>query len=195
VQLREAVIAAERDARREGASMRTIEAGTLRLEPQVEAHAEEMFAVLCDPAIYTWENAPPPSLAWLRERFRKLESRTSADGTEQWLNWVVRIPPRTPIGYVQATVRADGSAAIAYEFASAYWGRGLAQGAARAMMHELAQRYGVTRFVAIAKHANLRSARLLERLGFAVARAQTWAEWNAGPDEIVMAYSTAREAQ
>ena len=175
--------------------MRTIESGTLTLEPQVEAHAEEMFAVLCDPAIYTWENEPPPSLEWLRERYRRLESRCSADGAEQWLNWVVRIPPRMPIGYVQATVRADGSAAIAYEFASTYWGRGLAQGAARAMMRELAQSYGVTRFVAIAKQVNLRSARLLERLGFAPARPQTYAEWSAGPDEIVMAYSTATEVQ
>jgi hypothetical protein len=51
-----------------------------------------MFAVLCDPAIYEFENEPPPSVEWLRARFAKLESRRSPDGEEQWLNWVVRLP-------------------------------------------------------------------------------------------------------
>ena len=96
-------------------SMRTIEAGALTLVPQTREHAEEMFAVLGDPAIYTYENAPPPSVEWLRARFEKLESRQSADGAEQWLNWVIRLAGNGLIGYVQATVRRDGSAAIAYE--------------------------------------------------------------------------------
>jgi len=41
--------------------MRVIQTGNLTLEPQTAAHAEEMFAVLSDPAIYT--------------RFTKPESR------------------------------------------------------------------------------------------------------------------------
>lgn len=72
--------------------MRCLVAGEVTLEPQVAAHAEEMFAVLSDPAIYTHENQPPPSLEWLRERFRRLETRRSADGRERWLNWVIRMP-------------------------------------------------------------------------------------------------------
>ncbi len=62
-------------------SMRTIEAGPLTLVPQTRAHAEEMFAVLSDPAIYTYENAPPPSLEWLRESIRK--ARVPAIGGRQ----------------------------------------------------------------------------------------------------------------
>jgi hypothetical protein len=84
--------------------MRAITAGVLSLEPQTVRHANEMFAVLGDPAIYEFENQPPASLEWLRTRFGKLESRRSADGTEQWLNWVVRIAGGGLIGYVQATV-------------------------------------------------------------------------------------------
>ena len=91
--------------------MRVIETPTLTLEPQVAAHADEMFAVLCDPAIYEHESAPPPSIEWLRERYRRLETRCSADGREEWLNWVIRLPSCEPIGYVQATVHADGRAA------------------------------------------------------------------------------------
>src|SRR5437879_10120533 len=55
--------------------MHVIETGSLKLEPQTAAHAEQMFAVLSDPAIYEHENEPPPSLEWLRARFAQLESR------------------------------------------------------------------------------------------------------------------------
>jgi RimJ/RimL family protein N-acetyltransferase len=149
--------------------MRAIDDGVLSLEPQTVEHAEEMFAVLSDPAIYEYENQPPASVEWLRTRFGKLESRRSADGTEQWLNWVVRSAEGGLIGYVQATVRADGSAAIAYELSSAHWGRGLGRRAVAAMLVELVARYRVTAFDAVAKQQNWRSLRLLERLGFAPA--------------------------
>lgn len=125
--------------------MRAIETGSLTLEPQLAAHADEMFVVLSDPAIYEYENEPPRSRDWLRERFTRLESRRSADGRQQWLNWVIRLPTSELIGYVQATVHGDGSAGIAYELSSAYWGRGHARRAVEAMIAELAERYGVHR--------------------------------------------------
>jgi len=166
--------------------MRHIDAGLLSLEPQTVQHADEMFAVLGDPAIYEFENQPPASLEWLRTRFGKLESRRSADGTEQWLNWVVRIAGSGLIGYVQATVRSDGSAAIAYELSSAHWGRGLARQAVEAMLVELAARYRVTTFIAVAKQKNFRSLRLLERLGFAPADPGRRAPGEIEPDEVLL---------
>jgi len=42
--------------------MRVIETPSLTLVPQTVAHAEEMFVILSDPAIYEYENEPPPSL-------------------------------------------------------------------------------------------------------------------------------------
>ena len=71
--------------------MRTLNTPLCTLEPQVAAHAPEMFTVLSDPAIYEFENAAPSSEAWLAERFAKQESRISKDGTQHWLNWVVRL--------------------------------------------------------------------------------------------------------
>ena len=150
--------------------MRIVETAGLTLEPQTAAHADAMFVVLSDPAIYEHENEPPRSLEWLRTRFAKLETRTSADGRDQWLNWVIRLRTDDLIGYVQATVHPDGRAAIAYELASAYWGRGLAHEAVGAMMNELVERYGVRSFLAVLKRTNRRSVRLLERLGFSLAR-------------------------
>jgi ribosomal-protein-alanine N-acetyltransferase len=166
--------------------MRTIVADGLRLEPQTAAHAEEMFEVLSDPAIYQYENQPPASLQWLRERFAKLESRRSADGSEHWLNWVVRLPNSEAAGYVQATVYADRRAAIAYELASAYWGRGLARRAVQAMIGELVDRYGVRMLTAVLKRENGSSLRLLERLGFSLASAESHAVRKVDADEVLM---------
>lgn len=147
--------------------MNTLTTARLVLEPQVAAHAEALFAVLGDPAIYEFENAPPRSLEWLRERYAFLERRASHDGSEQWLNWIVRIVSSEPIGYVQATITREGRAGIAYEFASAHWGQGYASEAVTAMIGELASHYGVHTLTAVLKVANHRSLRLLERLGFA----------------------------
>lgn len=164
-------------------TMHPIDSGDFVLEPQVVAHAEPIFAVLADPAIYAHENAPPPSVDWLRDRFRRLESRRSADGHELWLNWVIRLPDGRLAGYVQATVLADGSAGIAYELNSAHWGRGLGTRAVRAMAGELAARYGVRRLTAVFKRSNARSRRLLERLGFVAAPDELRAGHDVGPDE------------
>ena len=166
--------------------MRALQTPRLLLEPQLVQHTDEMFAVLGDPAIYEYENAPPASLELLRERFTKLESRRSRDGREQWLNWVLRQHGGGLIGYVQATVRADGNAFIAYELASAAWGRGLGSEAVAAMCDELTTQYGVHTLLAIFKRANHRSRRLLERLGFGTADAAILQGAELEPDEALM---------
>ena len=166
--------------------MRVITTDTLTLEPQTAAHAEEMFVVLSDPAIYEYENEPPRSLEWLRTRFTKLETRLSVDGNEQWLNWVIRLPTSEIIGYVQATVLREGRAAIAYELSSAYWGRGLARQAVDAMMAELVEHYGVRSFSAVLKRENLRSMRMLERLGFSLDSPEQHATHQVDVGEVLM---------
>jgi RimJ/RimL family protein N-acetyltransferase len=168
--------------------MNVIEANGVRLEPQVAAHAAEMFVVLSDPAIYEFENEPPASLEWLRTRFTKLETRLSGDGKEQWFNWVIRLPGSGLIGYVQATLTAEGDATIAYELSSPYWGRGLAHEAVRAMISELQSHYRARRLFAVFKRANFRSRRLLERLGFTPGTPQQYVEQQVEPDEDLMSH-------
>jgi ribosomal-protein-alanine N-acetyltransferase len=146
--------------------MNRITAGSLILEPQIAAHAAEMFDVLSDPAIYEFENAPPRSAAWLTDRFARLESRISPDGAEQWLNWVVRLPTGALAGYVQATIAADRTAHIAYELASGFWRQGIGSAAVSGMLAELGATYGVCTFVATLKSRNYRSLALLRALGF-----------------------------
>ncbi len=80
--------------------MRTLEADGLVLEPLTVAHAEAMFALLSDPALYRYiDEAPPADVDHLRARYARLERRESADGRQRWLNWVVRAPGQPPLGY------------------------------------------------------------------------------------------------
>lgn len=166
--------------------MQAVDTDFFSLVPQTAEHAEEMFALLCDPAIYEYENDPPPSLEWLRTRLSRLESRRSPDGQEQWLNWVIRMPTSELVGYVQATVSPTGRADIAYVLASAYWGRGLARKAVEAMICELVEHYPVRNLVAVLKRKNLRSMRLLERLGFSQAAPDQHLEHTLDDAEVLM---------
>lgn len=67
-----------------GVPARIVVATRCVLEPLVAAHAQEMFGVLSDPAIYEFENQPPVSEEWLASRFRRLESRRSTERGGSW---------------------------------------------------------------------------------------------------------------
>jgi RimJ/RimL family protein N-acetyltransferase len=167
--------------------MQSLRTPRLTLEPQTADHAVPMFELLCDPALYEFEGAPPASVEWLRARFLRLESRRSPDGSQAWVNWVLRLRSSGGlVGYVQATVHADATADIAYVLASRHWGRGLACEAVVAMLQELQTRHQVTQFSAVLKQANHRSMRLLQRLGFAPAPAQAKAARELEADELLM---------
>ena len=153
--------------------MDTLVTAGLTLEPLVAGHAEAMFEVLSDPELYRYlEHGPPASLDHLRGVYEQLEARVSPDGSQLWLNWVVRPQGGAPVGFVQATV-SGADAWIAYVLAAACWGRGYAFQATRAVMDHLSATCGVLRFLATVEAENERSVRLLRRLGF---RAATEAE-------------------
>ena len=166
--------------------MRTLVATSFVLEPLVAAHAREMFEVLSDPAIYEFENSPPSSAEWLEERYRRLEQRGPASGSEKWLNWVIRLPNGQPAGYIQATVLQGNTSLVAYELNSRYWRQGLAFSAVQTMLEELSGRYRVQTFVAVLKATNYRSSGLLRKLGFAPASDQLATMFKDEPDELVM---------
>jgi len=166
--------------------LRTLNAGLLVLEPQLESHAAEMFGVLSDPAIYEFESEPPPSVAALRQRYALLESRVSPDGTERWLNWVVRLPGGELAGFMQATVLVGGRAYVAYELASRFWRQGIASTALGAVLQELASHYGVRDAFAVLKAINHRSLGLLAKLGFKSLPPAARAPWAQQTDEVTL---------
>ena len=166
--------------------MRTLHSPRCTLEPEVVAHAEEMFVVLSDPAIYEFEGEPPPSVERLANGLARRESRMSPDGTQQWLNWVVRLPTGELTGYAQATVLASGASYVGYEFASRFWRQGLGTAAIGTMLDELASRYAVHTFVAVLKSRNFRSMGLLVKLGFVPATPEQAALYGFEVDESVL---------
>lgn len=144
------------------------------LEPRTTAHAEELFEVLAEPALYRYlDESAPASVDALRSRLARSESRRSPDGSERWLNWVVRDDRNRPAGFVQATVRADGTALVAYLLGSAHQGRGLGQAALSRMLDLLAQAHAVDTFHAVIDRRNEPSVRLVRRVGFVAASAES----------------------
>jgi ribosomal-protein-alanine N-acetyltransferase len=166
--------------------MRTLITSVCTLEPQVEAHAPEMFVVLSDPAIYEFEGQPPPSVEALAAGYRRSETRLSPDGTEILLNWVVRVTGGDLTGYVQAAVMQDGCSYVGYDFSSRYWRQGIATAALGAVFEELRNQYGVNRLVAVLKTSNYRSMGLLRRLSFVEAPHDSWDRFAPESDETVL---------
>lgn len=147
--------------------MQTLVTPALTLEPLLASHAEEMFEVLSDEAIYQYlDYEAPVSADHLRTVYQRLEARRSPDGQQVWLNWVIRPLNRALVGYVQATVAAERSAYVAYVLGSSHWGHGYAHGALQAMLEHVTSAYSAQRFLATVEAGNQRSIRLLERLGF-----------------------------
>ena len=140
----------------------------LVLEPIGVRHAESLFDVLQDPTLYTFvPTEPPGSVAQLEARYAVLARRRSPDGLEVWLNWALRLTSAgSYVGTVQATVRPDRTALLAYELGAPYRGAGSASEACRTVLSELADSFGVGEVLAYVDTRNERSYRLLERLGF-----------------------------
>jgi RimJ/RimL family protein N-acetyltransferase len=123
--------------------LRSIEAGLttprLSLAPLTVADADEMAGVLAGPELYTFIGGEPPDAGGLRERYAVLVRGHSADGLEDWFNWVVRLrhggAAGAAVGYVQATVTEAGSRAeIAWVVGTPWQRQGYAAEAASALV-------------------------------------------------------------
>lgn len=116
----------------------------LPLDP---AYAEEMAAVLADPALYVFTGGEPPEPAVLRSRYER-QCAGSPDPGELWWNWVLRVRSDGRLaGYVQATVRGP-RAEIAWVVGTPWQGRGYAREAAEGLAAHLASAGGVRELVA-----------------------------------------------
>jgi len=139
----------------------------LRLEPQTAAHADTMLHVLADPQTHLFiPSEPPNDVTTLRDRYARLESRRSPDGTALWLNWVV-FHHIEALGTVQASVHLmQDTADVAYVFHPTAWGKGYAAEAMQALLNFLRDGLKVERVKANIDTRNASSQRLIERLGF-----------------------------
>jgi ribosomal-protein-alanine N-acetyltransferase len=145
-----------------------LETPRLLLEPLAVSHATALFEALQAPALYTYiPQDPPSSLEALMARYAALASRRSPDGQEDWLNWALR-QRKTGIyvGTVQATVRADHTALLAYMIFPAFWRQSYARESCARVLAHLFEDYYVGRVAAEIDTRNTASLRLVEALGF-----------------------------
>jgi RimJ/RimL family protein N-acetyltransferase len=152
--------------------MTPIHTERLLLEPLLASHAEEMFPVLSDPAIYEWlDYGAPASAAYFQALYARLEAGRSPAGSEVWLNFLVRLKGGQAMGSVQATVYPGQKCYVGYVLASPYWGEGYAAEAMTALLSHLAQEHPTPVTLAVIEVGNFRSAALLRRLDFTAAPA------------------------
>jgi [ribosomal protein S5]-alanine N-acetyltransferase len=148
----------------------TLNGTRIVLQPLRAEHADALFPILDADEVWRYAPRPPSgSLNELRRRFARLESRCSTDGREHWLNWAIQERFSGDIvGFVQATAdKALSTASIAYVLGRAFWGQRLASDAVATMLEHL-RSVGVQTIRATVDSRNLRSVRLLERLGLLV---------------------------
>ncbi len=139
----------------------------LVLEPLRVQHADEMAAVLDDGSLHEFIEGRPATLEQLRDRYARQAVGESPDGTQGWLNWIIRLGyAGSAVGTVQATLHreADGLVAdLAWVVGTAYQGQGYAREAAAGMVDWL-NGAGVEVFVAYLHPAHHASARVAQRL-------------------------------
>jgi RimJ/RimL family protein N-acetyltransferase len=138
----------------------------LALEPLRAGHARELAPLLDDPGLHEYTGGEPEGEAQLRARLERQQAGRSPDGTQAWLNWLVRDRATgAAVGTVQATVACD-EAELAWVIATAHQGEGLATEAARAAQEWL-RAQGVARFVAHVHPRHAASAAVARHLGMA----------------------------
>ena len=123
-----------------------------------------MVAVLGDPALYEFTGGEPPTLEELRARYERQAVGHSPDGSQEWLNWIVRTADDGQVvGFVQATIR-DGQADVAWLIGTPWQGRGYATEAARQMLTALEQR-AISHITAHIRADHVASAKVAASLG------------------------------
>lgn len=132
-------------------------------------HADEMAAVLAFPSLYRFTGGVAPTTGRLRARYRSQVRGSSSDGSQGWLNWIVRVGSGAAVGYVQATLERDGGtdrlvAGLGWIIAPFAQGRGIATRASARVVEWLSDA-GVQEFRADIHPGNTASARVARKLG------------------------------
>ncbi|MEV7192378.1 GNAT family N-acetyltransferase [Streptomyces sp. NPDC093510] len=131
-------------------------------------HADEMAAVLGDPALHRFIGGAPDDVDALRARYRRMLAGSPDPGVS-WCNWVLRLREGDRpglVGTVQATVASDGPAEIAWVVGTPWQGRGFASEAARGLVDWLAGQ-GVRTVVAHVHPSHAASAAVARAAGLA----------------------------
>src|SRR5262245_39496781 len=113
---------------------------TSRLDviPITRHHAAEMFDILSSPELYVLTGGhSPKDVGELAAQYASWEKHVSPDGTELWLNWVLRLRSEDQlIGHAQAGVSSE-HADVAWVVGVEWQKRGFATEAVTAVLEFL----------------------------------------------------------
>jgi len=106
------------------------------LSPLTVTDAADMVLVLEADSLYAFIGGGPPALDQLRRRYERQVTGRSDDGSQDWLNWIMRERDhRQPVGTVQATVVDEGRRGdVAWVVGVPWQRRGFAREAAMALV-------------------------------------------------------------
>jgi RimJ/RimL family protein N-acetyltransferase len=132
--------------------------------PLRASDATEMHGVLNHRELYQFTGGRPLSLPELKERYKRLETQRSPDGSEAWLNWILRLrDSEAAIGTVQAGV-SSAAATLAWVVGTRWQRQGFASEAARELVNWLVTN-GVRGLTANIHPLNIASQVVAQRLG------------------------------
>ncbi len=161
--------------------------GSVWLSPLTVADAGEMVGVLAGAGLYAFTGGRPPTLAELRATYSRQAAGGSADGSQEWRNWIIRRQPdAAAVGYCQATIVDGGNRAeIAWVVGLDWQQRGYATEAAQALVTWLDAR-GVGTIQAHIHPGHVVSAAVARRAGLRPTSQfddgeQLWRRERAGP--------------
>lgn len=139
---------------------------TLRFERLQPSHLDELALALLHPAVYEHIEHPMPSLQEFKRGLeRGMAGPPQGQGSERWLNYLVRAPTGAMLGRLEATVH-HGLAEVAVLVGPAHWGRGVASAGLQWLHGELRRVAAALDVWAAVSPANVRSQRLFERNGY-----------------------------
>ena len=134
-------------------------------------HGASLFAALSDPAVYQHiDGHRPTSVQELSDAFARMSGGPPPHRAEEaWWNVAVfDAASGRGVGRLEATLVGD-RAEVAYLFGPAFWGAGLG-GEALGWLHGRLREHRIATLWATTRPANVRSVRLLERLGLRSGR-------------------------
>jgi RimJ/RimL family protein N-acetyltransferase len=141
----------------------------LILQPQAQADAPALFAILSDPDAMRFWNRPAISRLAVVEELVREQQAAAAQGLCRY--WTV-IRGGSAIGSVDLSLIQDGSAEMGFLLRPDHWGMGLASEAVGAVVAHGLTALGLTRLAAVAQTENRAAARVLKKTGFIFVEAR-----------------------
>jgi ribosomal-protein-alanine N-acetyltransferase len=144
----------------------TLDLGTIVLRPLRPEDAVELFRYLSDPAVTALTSFPEVSMTLAETMIERARSRWAAGEPSRW--GIATADGDRLIGTCGFNDASSVHrwAEIAFDLAREHWSRGIVPAAAAAALAWAFREGGIDRVQAFVRTDNLRSERLLQRLGF-----------------------------